>query len=314
LDPSAVLRGVQFVPGTDTAIIVGDGGKAWRYLNGALSTVTSGTSNDLRAVSFKPQSVTGLIVGSSGTVLRYNASANSVSSLTFPDATTSFWDIAYRQDFSVSGPKPDCSQALLVGANGAAWQYFGYDDHFENVSPAETKTFYGVAFNNTRYPLYGPALLVGYGSGPVVYKDTPSISYRPFLVDFYKENSSYSSNWLGRVKVDGGLGANNSTIVSFLWENAPLGSYHITVRVDINNNETAAPPNPDRINEVDEWYNNQISKSLLLVPEFNTMLAPLLGIIAGFIIFRRTPYSRRVACQKKHVRMSIADPLLRYPP
>jgi hypothetical protein len=287
LNSSAVLRGVQFMPGTDQAIIVGDGGMAWKYSGGTLSNLTSGTQNDLRAVSFKPQNMTCMIVGSNGTVLRCDALNDSTSVISFPDSGVSFWDIAYRQDSSASGPKPDCSQALLVGANGAAWQYFGYDDHFENVSVPETKTFYGVAFNNTRYPLYGPALLVGHGSGPVVYKDTPSKTYRPFLVDFYKENSSYSSNWLGQVRMDGGLAANTSMIVSFLWNNAPFGSYNITVRVDINNNETSSPPSPDRINEVDEWYNNQMSKSLLLVPEFGNMILPVSGLIILFVMMRR---------------------------
>jgi hypothetical protein len=107
------------------------------------------------------------------------------------------------------------------------------------------------------------------------------------MVDFYKENSSYSTNWLGRVMVEGGLAPNASTIVSFLWKNAPFGSYNITVRVDISNNETAAPPVPDRINEVDEWNNNQMSKSLLLVPEFQSILAPFIGILAIFGVITR---------------------------
>jgi subtilisin family serine protease len=299
LDSSAVLHGVQFVPGTDDAIMVGDGGIAWKYSGGTLSSLTSGTASDLRALSFKPQNSTCIIVGANGTVMRYLGNNDTFSNLSFPDSNASFWDVAYRQDFSVSGPKPDCSQALLVGASGTAWQYFGYDDHFNNVSVAETKTFYGVAFNNTRYPLYGPGLLVGYGSGPVVNKDSPEMTFRPFLVDFYTDNSSYSSNWLGRVQVDGGLAPDPyppwgvNVTVSFLWTGAPSGSHNITVRVDITNNESASPPSPDRINEVEEWTNNQMSMNLLLVPEFNSVLAPLLCVFAGFALFRRMGFKKR---------------------
>jgi len=300
LNSSAILRGVQFVPGTDDAVLVGDGGIAWKYSGGTLSNLSSGTTSDLRALSFKPQNMTCLIVGDNGTVIRYDASDQSFTSLTFPDGNASLWDIAYRRDFSISGPKPDCSQALLVGESGTAWQFFGYDDHFNNVSIAETKTFYGVAFNNTRYPLYGPGLLVGYGSGPVVKKDSPEMTFRPFLVDFYTDNSSYSSNWLGRVQVDEGLAPDPyppwgvNVTVSFLWKSAPNGSYNITVRVDITNNESASPPSPDRINEVEEWTNNQLSMNLLLVPEFDSVVVPLVGAVAVFIVFRRArqPFRR----------------------
>lgn len=307
LNSSAVLRAVRFQPGTNMAVIIGDGGIGWKYSGGALSNLTTSTSKDLRGLAFKPQDDSALIAGANGTVLRYFGGNDTIIAMSFPDSNVSFWDIDYRQDSSLTGPKPDCSQALLVGAGGSAWQFFGYDDHFNNVSIDSDKTFYAVGFNNTRYPLYGPALLVGYGSGPIVRKDVPEQTFRPFLVDFYKDNSSYSTNWLGRVIVEGGLTPDpnppwdSNKTVSFLWESAPNGSYNITVRIDIGNNETASPPSPDRINEVEEWTNNQLSLGFLLVPEFGSVLLPMLGAIAGFIVFRRAMRPRRRARRKSTI-------------
>jgi hypothetical protein len=304
---SAVLNGVAFVPGADMAAIVGDDGVAWKFSAGALTKLTTNTAEDLRSISFKPQNKTALVVGDNGKVQLYNSTSNAFTNLTFINSTASLWDVVYRQDHSTTGQSPDCSQALIVGSGGGAWQYFGYDGHFEQVSTGTQKTLYGAAYNNTRWPLYGPGLVVGHGSSPVVLKDTSTLTHRPFIVNFYKGNASasWSSNYLGQVTVAGGLAPDpyppydSKVIVSFLWKAAsPAGDYNVTARVDITNNESAKPANPDRVNEVDEWYNNQLSSKLTLVPEFNEIIAPLAGTVIIVLAIRRKHMKRRARKRK----------------
>jgi subtilisin family serine protease len=301
---SAVLNGVAFAPGTDRAVIVGDDGVAWKLSAGALTSLTSGTSVDLRSISFKPQSKTALIVGDSGTVQTYNSVGDTFTDLNFINSSASLYDVVYRQDHTTTGQSPDCSQALIVGSGGGAWQYFGYDNHFEQTSTGTTRTLYGAAYNNTRWPQYGPGLVVGHGSNPVVLKDTPSSGRRPFKVNFYKGNASasWAANYLGQVTVTGGLAPDpyppydSKVIVSFHWIGSDVaGKYNVTARVDITKNESASPANPDRINEIDEWNNNQLSTSLTLVPEFEQIMVPIAGTVVIVLIIRK----RRRKSRKK---------------
>ena len=143
---------------------------------------------------------------------------------------------------------------------------------------------------------------MGHGSNPVVLKDTASLGHRPFIVNFYKGNASasWSANYLGQVIVSGGLAPDpyppydSKVTVSFHWMgSAPAGKYNVTARVDITNNESAKPPNPDRVNEVDEWYNNQLSSSLTLVPEFEQIMVPVAGTVVIVLVIRRRHRSRR---------------------
>jgi len=293
------MRSVQFIPGTDKAIMVGDDGVVWKFSAGSVSALSNSDSNDLRALAFKPLNNTALLVGDAGTVLRYYGSNDTIQGMSFPDSSISLWDVAFKPGFSREGPKPDSSQALLVGVSGFAWQYFAYDDHFENASTSSSKTLYAVAFNVfSRHPVYGPALIVGHGSDPVVLIDNQTQEFRPFIVDFYSDNSSYSSKWLGRIVKYGGLKPDpyppyeTNVTVSFQWKNVPGGAFNITARVDITNNESASPPVPDRINEVQDWTNNQVSM-YLLVPEFNSVLMPIAGMLALFIALKRSKRSGR---------------------